>query len=175
MRVLYTKPVLKDLSQGARIAYVRQLRGMTQDELAGKLGFTDDRRRRHITRYETNERVPKEDRLEQLAKILNVSVNAIKPYDYTNPNDLIYTNIWMEELIPGYKMDIGTLNNVWFDSVTYLKYYTKAWVVMNQKLNNKEISLIDYIEWKLNIDVFELEKNRSNEKRSNEEKDLIIS
>ena len=29
---------LKDLSQGARIAYVRQLRGMTQDELAGKLG-----------------------------------------------------------------------------------------------------------------------------------------
>ena len=48
---------LKDLSQGARIAYVRQLRGMTQDELAGKLGFTDDRRRRHITRYETNERI----------------------------------------------------------------------------------------------------------------------
>ena len=32
----------------------------------------------------------------------------------------------MEELIPGYKMDINTLNNVWFDSVTYLKYYTKA-------------------------------------------------
>ena len=80
----------------------------------------------------------------------------------------------MEELIPGYKMDIGTLNNVWFDSVTYLKYYTKAWVVMNQKLNNKEISLIDYIEWKLNIDVFELEKNRSNEKRSNEEKGILI-
>ena len=54
---LFIRPRLKDLSQGARIAYVRQLRGMTQDELAGKLGFTDDRRRRHITRYETNERV----------------------------------------------------------------------------------------------------------------------
>ncbi len=152
---------LKDLSQGARVAYVRQLRGMTQDELAGKLGFTDDRKRRHITRYETNERIPKEDRLEELAKILKVSINAIKTYDYTNPNDLIYINIWMEELIPGYKMDIDTLNNVWFDSVTYLKYYTKAWEVMNQKLNNKEINIKDYIEWKLNIDVFELEKNRN--------------
>ena len=42
---------------------------MTQDELAGILGFSDDRRRRHITKYETNERIPKEDRLEQLAKI----------------------------------------------------------------------------------------------------------
>ena len=159
----FIRPRLKDLSQGARITYVRQLRGMTQDELAGKLGFTDDRRRRHITRYETNERVPKEDRLEQLAKILNVSVNAIKSYDYTNPNDLIYTNIWMEELIPGYKMDINTLNNVWFDSVTYLKYYTKSWEAMNQKLNNNEIRLKDYIGLKLNIDVFELEKN-NNEK-----------
>ena len=163
----FIRPRLKDLSQGARIAYVRELRGMTQDELAGKLGFTDDRRRRHITRYETNERVPKEDRLEQLAKILNVSVNAIKPYDYTNPNDLIYTNIWMEELIPGYKMDIGTLNNVWFDSVTYLKYYSKEWEVMNRKLNNKEISLKDYIEWKLNIDVFELDKNIKSRNISN--------
>ena len=81
---LFIRPRLKDLSQGARIAYVRGLRGMTQDELAGKLGFTDDRRRRHITRYETNERIPKEERLEQLAKILNVSINAIKSYDYEN-------------------------------------------------------------------------------------------
>ena len=76
---------------------------MTQDELAGKLGFADDRRRRHITRYETNKRIPKEERLEQLAKILNVSVNTIKPYDYANQNNLIYANIWMEELKPGYK------------------------------------------------------------------------
>ena len=131
---LFIRPRLKDLSQGAIIAYVRQLRGMTQDELAGKLGFTDDRRRRHITRYETNERVPKEDRLEQLAKILNVSVNAIKPYDYTNPNDLIYTNIWMEELIPGYKMDIGTLNNVWFDSITYLNDKLKVNDITNPNI-----------------------------------------
>ena len=165
----FIRPRLKDLSQGARIAYVRQLRGMTQDELAGKLGFTDDRKRRHITRYETNERIPKEDRLEELAKILNVSINAIKLYEYTNPNDLIYINIWMEELIPGYKMDIDTLNKVWFDSVTYLKYYTKAWEVMNQKLNNKEISIKDYIEWKLNIDVFELERTRNNASLNNEE------
>ena len=35
---LFIRPRLKDLSQGGIIAYVRQLRGMTQDELAGKLG-----------------------------------------------------------------------------------------------------------------------------------------
>ena len=31
----FIRPRLKDLSQGARIAYVRGLRGMTQDELSG--------------------------------------------------------------------------------------------------------------------------------------------
>ena len=74
----------------------------------------------------------------------------------------------MEELIPGYKMNINTLNNVWFDSITYLKYYTKAWVVMNQKLNNNEISLKDYIEWKLNVDVFKLEKKIKREAQERE-------
>jgi transcriptional regulator with XRE-family HTH domain len=133
---------------------------MTQNELASKLGFTDDRKRRHITRYETNERIPKDDRLEELAKILNVSVNAIKTYDYINPNDLIYINIWMEELIPGYKIDLDTLDKTWFDSVKYLKLFVRDWKEMNQKLENKEISLKEYIEWKLNIDVIELETNR---------------
>lgn len=158
---LFLRPRLKDLSQGSRICYVRQLRGMTQDELASKLGFTDDRKRRHITRYETNERIPKEDRLEELAKILNVSVNAIKTYDYINPNDLIYINIWMEELIPGYKIDLDTLDKTWFDSVKYLKLFVKDWKEMNQKLENKEISLKEYIEWKLNTDVTDLEKNKT--------------
>lgn len=37
MRLLYTKPELKDLSQGSRIAFVRQLRLMTQDEVFDKL------------------------------------------------------------------------------------------------------------------------------------------
>lgn len=157
---LFLRPRLKDLSQGSRICYVRQLRGMTQDELASKLGFTDDRKRRHITRYETNERIPKDDRLEELAKILNVSVNAIKSYDYTNPNDLIYTNIWMEELIPGYRIDFDTLDKTWFDSVKYLKLFVRDRKEMNQKLENKEISLKEYIEWKLNTDVIELETNR---------------
>lgn len=160
MRILFSKPRLYGLSQGGRICYVRQLRGMTQDELASKLGFTDDRKRRHITRYETNERIPKEDRLEELAKILNVSVNEIKTYDYINPNDLIYINIWMEELIPGYKIDLETLDKTWFDSVKYLKLYVRDWKEMNQKLENKEISLKEYIEWKLNTDVIELETNK---------------
>ncbi len=39
MRVLYTKPVLRDLSQGSRIAFIRQFRLMSQHTVADKLGL----------------------------------------------------------------------------------------------------------------------------------------
>ena len=48
MPVFYTKPVLRDLSQGARIAYVRQFRHMTQEELGEKIEMSPGRRRNRI-------------------------------------------------------------------------------------------------------------------------------
>ena len=39
MQILYLKPELYDLSQGSRIAFARQFRFMTQDNVAEKLGL----------------------------------------------------------------------------------------------------------------------------------------
>ena len=88
MRLLYTKPELKDLSQGSRIAFVRQFRLMTQDEVSDKLGLTGECKRRTMTRYEKGERNPKDDRTYELSKILKVNYNAIKKYDF---NQQLYT------------------------------------------------------------------------------------
>ncbi len=52
MRVMYTKPKLKDLSQGSRIAFVRQFRLMTQDDVSDRSGLTGECKRRTMTRYE---------------------------------------------------------------------------------------------------------------------------
>jgi len=46
MRLLYSKPELRDLSQGSRISFARQFRFMSQHELADKLGITGDNKRR---------------------------------------------------------------------------------------------------------------------------------
>lgn len=78
MRLLYTKPELNDLSQGSRIAFARQFRLMTQDEVSDKLGLTGECKRRTMTRYEKGGRNPKEDRTLEIAQILNVNYNAIK-------------------------------------------------------------------------------------------------
>ncbi len=62
MRLSYTKPILNDLSQGSRIAFVRQFRQMTQDEF----------------------------RTLELSKILNVSFNAIKKYYFRDAIDIYW-------------------------------------------------------------------------------------
>lgn len=100
MRLIYTKPKLKDLSQGSRIAFVRRFRFLTQNDVSDKLGLTGDCKRRTMTRYEKGDRNPKDERLTEIANILNVSFNSIKKYDYNNPIDLIYTLMWLEKLIP---------------------------------------------------------------------------
>ncbi len=52
MRIKYTKPELVDISQSSRIAFARQFRFMTQDDVSDKLGLTGECKRRTMTRYE---------------------------------------------------------------------------------------------------------------------------
>ena len=77
MRILYTKPELVDLSQGSRIAFARQFRFMTQDDVSDKLGLTGECKRRTMTRYEKGNRNPKDDRTSEIAKILDININEI--------------------------------------------------------------------------------------------------
>ena len=81
MRILYTKPELVDLSQGSRIAFSRQFRFMTQDDVSDKLGLTGECKRRTMTRYEKGNRNPKEVRRQEIAEILNIDLEEIWNYD----------------------------------------------------------------------------------------------
>lgn len=72
MRLLYSKPKLNNLSQGERIAFIRQFRKLTQDDVSDMLHLTGECKRRTVARYETNIRSPKEERLKEISKILFV-------------------------------------------------------------------------------------------------------
>ena len=73
MQYIYLKPQLQNLSQGERIAFVRQFRRMTQDEVSDKLGLDGENKRRSMARYESGDRKPKENRLLEIANILKVN------------------------------------------------------------------------------------------------------
>ena len=155
MRLIYTKPLLKDLSQGSRIAFVRQFRLMTQDEVSDKLGLTGECKRRTMTRYEKGNRNPKNDRTMEIAQILNVNIASIKKYDYKNVEDIIYTLMWLEELLSNYHIDLSDVSSVKNNTILELKKFLDEWNIMRNKRMKREISYNDYIDWKLNYKIKE--------------------
>ena len=153
MRLLYTKPVLKDMSQGSRIAFVRQFRLMTQDNVSDRLGLSGECKRRTMTRYEKGNRNPKEDRTKEIAKILDVNYNAIKKYDYLEIIDVIYSLMWLEELIPNYRIDLSNVPYVDETQIKCIRNFINEWDYMRSKRLRREISYNDYINWKLNYNL----------------------
>lgn len=149
MRCVYLKPELMNLSQGARISFARQIRRMTQDELADKLGFTGEFKRRGVTRYERGDRVPKEERLNEIACILNVNAKCLKEFDYKNEEDMIYMFLWLEEMYPIINIDLGISEYFPNRRDRKLSIFINEWQLMRNKRNNREITYDEYIECKL--------------------------
>ena len=95
-------------------------------------------------------RNPKDLRTLEIANIFKVDVNSIKQYDFKNLIDIIYTLLWLEELIPNYKLNLDKVqitNNV---DINKLKDFVNEWEEVRNRKINREISYEDYIEWKLN-------------------------
>lgn len=147
------KPELENLSQGARLKYIRELRYLKKDDVADYFELGGERKERTISRYENNSRVPNKERLIELANLYDVSINAIKEYKYDDPIDIIYMFMWLEEQIPYYEIDLDNAN---IKDNTYdmsIKKGIDEWKKMREKRENGEISTAEYIEWKLNYEV----------------------
>lgn len=75
---------------GSKIRYYRELKNLTQDELAEQLGTT----RQSISRYETGERKANQDILFELADIFKISINKFFPsVENVSSIEIIYNQL----------------------------------------------------------------------------------
>ena len=153
MRLLYMKPKLKDLSQGSRISFIRQYRRMSQDEVSDKLGITGECKRRTMTRYERGNRLPSDNRLKEIADILNVNIELLKEYRFGCLSDFIYYFLWLEELFSNINIDFNNVARLNDYNTENIREFINEWNKMKQKKNNRDISYYEYLEWKLNYEV----------------------
>ena len=105
--------------------------------------------------YETNYRGPSKERLKEIAELYEVSVNAIKKYDFNNPMDVVYFHMWLEEEFPYYEIIFDNDSYEKTDYNEIVQCALREWKLMREKRDNFEISDDEYLEWKLN---FKLEK-----------------
>ena len=69
------------MNTGEKIKKIRKMQGLTQRELANKLGTTPQ----NLAQYENNKRNPKYWTLQKIAEVLNVSLEELLPdSDYNN-------------------------------------------------------------------------------------------
>ena len=140
--IIHSMPILDDLSQGSRIAYIRQFRNLSQDDVSDSLGLIGESKRRTVTRYEKGERVPKEERLKELSRILLTNINMIKVYDFKSESDLAYLLLWLEIKYPKLRIDIDAKSE-------RFNKFLEAWNEIRLKYQSGKFKLEDYIEWKI--------------------------
>lgn len=155
MRRIYFRHELDDLTQGARITFIRQFRGLTQDKVAEKLRMKKENKRRGMARYESGERVSKEDRLLEIANILNVNVNCIRKYNFDKSEDIIYFLLWLEELFPKMNIDFAISEYSRNDRDNLILKFMEEWKKVKELKDTRELSYEKYLEWKLNYELKE--------------------
>ena len=147
--VYYSNPVLKSLSQGDRIAFIRQVRRMSQQTLGEKIGIKSNRVRNMICRMERKDRAVKPDRLKKIAEVLDVNIKMLERWTFKDPEQLYYMLLWIEELCPG--MAFRKDNELCVKNEphkTLLRKYPE-WREMKTRYVKGLIDYDEYLDWKL--------------------------
>lgn len=126
---------------------------MTKEDVAAYFEFGGREPNKTIREYENNTTSPSQSRLEKLAELFEVSVDAIRKYDFTNPIDEIYYQMWLEEEFPYYQFNIEMDS---FSGKPYnMNVYNEIqeWKKMRERREDYDISDDEYLEWKLNFEL----------------------
>lgn len=82
---------------GKRIRFFRTLKNLTQKELGLKLRYPERAADVRVAQYESETRVPKEDTIERLSYIFDVSPNALKVPDIDSDIGFMHTLFALED------------------------------------------------------------------------------
>lgn len=149
--MFYKKELLENMSQGARLKFIRKNKGIELNDIAKYLGYSSNK---PIREWENNTKSPDARNLPRLAEAYGVSIDAIKNYDFIDPIDEIYYQMWYEEQYPYYQLKLPDR----FTRSSYNFNVQKGineWLKLREKRENYEITDQEYLELKLN---FKIEK-----------------
>lgn len=147
---------------GNRIKLFRNMRNLTQKELGAKIGFPFNATDVRIAQYESEKRVPKDDMVNKLAAILDVSPSAIKVPEIDTFIGVMHTLFALEDTF-GIKIGkIGDELCIQLDksSSDYLSMFKMldSWQKEYEKFQNGEISKEEYDYWRYNYPKVEAER-----------------
>lgn len=147
---------------GNRIKLFRNMRKLTQKELGAKVGFPFNATDVRIAQYESEKRIPKDDMVNKLASILDVSPAAIKIPEIDTYIGVMHTLFALEDAygIKVNKIDGELCISLDKTNSTYLSMFEmlNAWQTEYEKYKNGEITKEEYDYWRYNYPKVEAER-----------------
>lgn len=136
---------------GEKIRYVRQLRGLTQEELAIKVGLGEgENGRTRISQYENGNRKPKEDMLEKISQALNVKSLYLSTKERTPALDFVFTLFeWDADGLPINILKENDKYLMHVDNPVFEDFF-EEWANKQKDLADGKITKEEYIDWKIN-------------------------
>lgn len=144
--MFFKKEPLKNMSQGARLKFIRENKGIELNDIAEYLGYSSNK---PIREWENNTKSPDVRNLSNLAEAYGVCIDAIKKYDFIDPIDEIYYQMWYEEQYTYYQFQLPDR----FEGSAYnfnVQNGINEWLKMREKREIYEITDLEYLELKLN-------------------------
>ena len=147
---------------GERIRFIRILRGMTQKYLGMRIGFSEKTADIRMAQYESGKRSPKEELINQIAGVLDVSPQALTVPDIDTYNGLMHTLFALEDI---YGLQIDKVDDyvcLHFDIRDFSTPATNLilWYEEANKLKNGEITKEEYDHWRYTFPRVEAERTR---------------
>lgn len=147
---------------GNRIKLFRNMRNLTQKELGAKVGFPFNATDVRIAQYESEKRVPKDDMVNKLASILDVSPEAIRVPEIDTYIGVMHTLFALEDTfgIKVNKIDGELCISLDKTNSSYLSMFEmlNSWQMEYEKLQNGEITKEEYDHWRYNYPKVEAER-----------------
>ena len=141
------------LDIGERIRFVRTFIGMSQTELAGKIGLgANENGRTRISQYENGKRVPKEELLEKISDALDVDSLYLSTKVHTHALDIAFDLLDWDNVEPIEitRCEDGDGVLIKYDDFMFKNFF-KEWAEKQAALKEGKITKEQYIEWKINF------------------------
>ena len=150
---------------GERIRFIRNLRGMTQKWLGMAVGFPERAADVRMAQYEAGTRTPKENLVNELARVLEVSPSALDVPNIESYIGVMHTLFALEDL---YGLKIGSIDGevcIRLDKTNGIEYLSMfdrftAWYKEYEKLQNGEITKEEYDQWRYTYPKIEAERTK---------------
>ena len=147
------------MATGERIRFLRRLRGLTQKMLGIEIGFPEKSADIRVVQYETGVRTPKQEILNSISNVLEVSPNALSVPDIDSDLGFMHTLFALEDIFGLEPSESDEKISLDFTNPRALEPHLSdmlhIWTEQYKSFKAGEISKEDYDKWRYNFPQYE--------------------